>query len=124
MAKFDYSQLHYFDGKGRELPLIYNSPRVVFENPRFENEYGEYLVVTKTPDKCNNIYEYINNVALTKTKTGKRFLSNDIINCKYISESQTVDASIDNSRCRLIEYSSTFISKYLKIICLLAAIAS
>ena len=111
MAKFDYSQLHYFDGKGRELPLIYNSPRVVFENPRFENEYGEYLVVTKTPDKCNNIYEYINNVALTKTKTGKRFLSNDIINCKYISESQTVDASIDNSRCRLIEYSSTFISK-------------
>ena len=111
MANFDYSQLHYFDSKGRELPLIYNSPKVIFENTRYENEYGEYLVVSKTPDSCDNIYDYINNTALHKTKTGKRFLSNDVINCKFVSGSQVIDGSIDNTRCTLTEYSSNFVSK-------------
>ena len=48
--KFNYSQLHYFDSKGREMPLVYDAPRLIFNNPRFESEYGEYLLVRKYID--------------------------------------------------------------------------
>lgn len=98
--KFNYSQLHYFDSKGREMPLVYNAPRITFSNPRFESEYGEYLIVRKDGD-TDDVY-------FKKTSTGKRFTSNDDIKCILTSASGTYNITVPNNKCHFEEYTSTY----------------
>lgn len=94
--KFNYSQLHYFDSKGREMPLVYDAPRLIFNNPRFESEYGEYLLVRKYID-TDDVY-------FKKTLTGKRFLSSDDVKCSLGSYS----TDVPNTCCHFEEYTSTY----------------
>lgn len=97
---FNYTNLRYFDSKGRELPLVYNAPKIVFDNPRHKDESGEYLVVT-----CD---ENCTEKALLKTKTGKRFLSSDhSIKCTYTSSSQTLSATTPKDYYNFVEYTTS-----------------
>ena len=97
---FNYTNLRYFDSKGRELPLVYNAPKIVFDNPRHKDESGEYLVVT-----CD---ENCTEKALLKTKTGKRFLSSDhSIKCTYTSSSQTLSTTTPKDYYNFVEYTTS-----------------
>ena len=98
--KFNYSQLHYFDSKGREMPLVYSAPRITFVNPRFESEYGEYLVVRKDND-TDDVY-------FKKTLTGKRFRSTDDVKCTLTSPYGIYNITLPNEECHFVEYTSTY----------------
>lgn len=71
MSKFNYTDLHFFDKRGIELPITYNSNCIA----EIINEYGDNAVFYGLKDCSTGEFEFI------KKKSGNRFTNRNVETC-------------------------------------------